>query len=333
MSRIYGIFDGERKRETLPELCLELLSEQRKIWPACYQGYKSLEHNKVREITCNGFSVRVQHNPGRIKSTLADVEEKEVMERPCFLCADNLPEEQKGILYRNEYLILCNPMPVFSSHFTVCHKEHRPQSIAEHVGTFIQLMIDLGSDWTVLYNGPRCGASAPDHLHFQAVPSRQMPVEAEIKETERLEKITEIDGILFSTVRNIGREVIAFEGENPAFLANACRMILSALKRALFDDIEPMINIAGFHIGKRLLLMVFPRVKHRPDAFFREGDARLMVSPAVVEMGGVIVTPAEKDFKRLEASAIEDIFREVSLDGKTVSKAIDQIAASNRINS
>ena len=123
--------------------------------------------------------------PGRIKSTLADVGEKSVAERACFLCPPNLPEEQKGILYRKDYLILCNPMPVFSSHFTISHLDHRPQELAGTVATLLTLLCDFGPGFLILYNGPGCGASAPDHLHFQAVPSGLMPIEGEIRATQR----------------------------------------------------------------------------------------------------------------------------------------------------
>jgi len=325
MNRIYAIFDGEQCHSSLSGLCSELLSEQKLTWPDCQQGYKSLANIAVREIACNGFNVRVQHNPGRIRSTLADVEEKRIKERPCFLCQNNLPEKQRGIFYRNEYLILCNPAPVFSSHFTICHKEHRPQSIAGHIETFLRLMLDFGEGWTVLYNGPGCGASAPDHLHFQAAPSGQMPVEEEIKEKNRLKRIAKFDGILFSKVRNAGREIIIAEGDNPASLANAFRVILSALEKRLSAGVEPMINIAGLHSKGARRLLIFPRTKHRPDVFFKEGNDRVAVSPAIAEMGGIIVTPVEKDFKRLGASAIEDIFREVSLDGEILNRFFDSI--------
>jgi hypothetical protein len=325
LNRIYASFDGGQSGKPLPEICFELLSEQKHTWPECCLGYASLERIKIREIACNGFIVRVQHNPGRIKSTLADVKEKEIKQRPCFLCPGNLPAEQKGILYRNEYLILCNPAPVFSSHFTICNKEHRPQSIAEYLDIFLQLMVDLGSGWTVLYNGPECGASAPDHLHFQAVPSGQMPVENEIKGEKSFIKVRQVDGVLLSRVSNIGREAFILEGDNPTTLEGIFKEILSILKRHLSIEKEPMVNIVGFHSTNKLCIVIFPRSKHRPDRFFREGEDRLIVSPAVVEMGGIFVTPVEKDFSILNASITEDIFREVSLDGEILDRIIDSI--------
>jgi hypothetical protein len=267
--------------------------------------------------------VRLQHNPGRIKSSLADVGEKKVKERRCFLCLDHLPEGQKGILYRSEYLILSNPMPVFSSHFTVSHLDHRLQAIAEHINTLFQLMADFGSGWTVLYNGPKCGASAPDHLHFQAAPSGQMPIEKEIREEKRLTLMTQDDGVLLYRVKDLGREVIILEGDDPMAVGDVFKGFLNALKRVFLIDEEPMMNIAGFHETRKWRLVIFPRRKHRPDAFFREGDDRVVVSPGVIDMGGVLITPVEKDFERLDAAAVEDIYGEVSLEGKTVEGAIE----------
>jgi hypothetical protein len=323
--KIYARFDGGEGVKSLSGLCLELLSEQKNSWLDLRNGCESLRVVREREVTCRGFSVRLQYNPGRIRSSLASVGEKNAAERQCFLCLDHLPESQKGLLYRGEYLILCNPMPIFSSHYTVSHLEHRRQAITEHIGTLIQLMAEFGSGWTVLYNGPKCGASAPDHLHFQAGPSGQMPVEKEIREEKRLTLRTQIDGILLYRVRDLGREVVILEGDDPMAVGGAFQVFLNALKKVLLIEEEPMMNIAGFHEEGKWRLVIFPRRKHRPEAFFREGDARVVVSPGSIDMGGVLVTPVEKDFERLDAAAVEGIYGEVSLEASAVEKAIDAI--------
>jgi hypothetical protein len=372
--RTYATFDGG---ESLPGLCLEFLSEQKKAWLDLREGYELLEDVKERDVPCRGFSVRLQYNPRRIKSSLADVSEKMVNEQPCFLCLDHLPEDQKGILYRSEYLILCNPMPVFSSHFTVSHLDHRLQTIAEHIDTLLQLMVDFGSGWTVLYNGPKCGASAPNHLHFQACPSRQMPIEKEIREERRFTLMTQVEGVLLYRVGGLGREVMILEGDNRMAVGGVFKRYLGALKKVLLIpaagyhgpppwrnasscgrpvptldgrfaphgrrtggnglfpwgsiDEEPMMNIAGFYKeGKgeerKWRLVIFPRRKHRPEAFSKEGDARVVVSPGVIDMGGVLITPVEKDFEWLDGAAVEGIYGEVSLEGETVERAIDAMA-------
>jgi ribosomal protein S18 acetylase RimI-like enzyme len=329
--KTYATFDrGEsysaphpERVKNLPGLCLELLSEQKKTWLDLQEGYESFKDIRERDIFCKGFSVRLQSNPGRIKSSLADVGEGITNERQCFLCLNHLPEGQKGILYGCDHLILCNPMPVLPSHFTISHLDHRRQNISEHIDSFLQLMADFGFGWTVLYNGPKCGASAPDHLHFQAVPSGQMPIEKEIREVNRVALIKQVNGVLLYRVRDLGREVIILEGNDPIAVENALKDFLHAMKKVLLIGEEPMINIAGFHEERKWRLVIFLRRKHRPEAFFCEGDARVVVSPGVIDMGGLLITPMEKDFERLDAAAVDGIYREVSLEGKTVERAID----------
>ncbi len=321
--KIYAAFDEKEGVRILPGLCLELLTEQKKVWQGLREGYELLGKVKERDVSCMGFSVRLQQNPGRIKSSLADVGERNAKGQECFLCVDHLIESQRGILYRNDYLILCNPMPIFSPHFTVSHLDHRRQAITEHIDAFLRLMTDLGSGWMVLYNGPKCGASAPDHLHFQVNPSRQMPIEGEIREKKRLTLMRQVKGVSVRHLSDVGREVILLEGLHPAGIREAFRSFLNALKGVLLVDEEPMMNVAGFREGREWHLMIFPRRKHRPDAFFQEGDARVVVSPGVVDMGGLLITPVEKDFRRLDAAAVEGIYREVSLEEKTVKRAID----------
>ncbi len=323
IQKTYVAFDGGESLKDLSGRCLDLLSEQKKTWQDLREGYESLRNVEERDVRCTGFSVRLQRNSGRIKSSLADVGEKNSNERPCFLCLEHLPEGQKGILYRNDYLILCNPMPVFASHFTISHVDHRRQAISEHVDAFSEVMTDLGSGWIVLYNGPKCGASAPDHLHFQASPSGQMPIEEEIGEKKRLILITRVDGVSLYRMKDVGREVILLEGYNPMALGEVLKSFMNALKKVLLVNEEPMVNIAGFYKEGKRHLVIFPRRKHRPDAFFQEGNARVVVSPGVIDMGGLLITPMGKDFYRLDASAIEGIYREVSLERETVEKAVN----------
>jgi Domain of unknown function (DUF4922) len=325
--RVYAIFDGKERANGLPGLCLDFLAEQKKAWPDLLKGYELLQDVRERHLPCRGFSVRLQHNPGRIRSSTAEVGRKEGNGRRCFLCLDHLPEGQKGILHRDEYLILCNPMPVFSPHFTISHLDHRRQAITEQINTFLQLMADFGSGWTVLYNGPRCGASAPDHLHFQVVPSGQMPIEKEILEKKRLALLTPVGDCLLYRVKDLGREVVVLEGDDLTAMGSAFNRFLESLRTVLSIEEEPMMNIAGFHRKEKGekgkgCLVIFPRRKHRPDSFFREENARVVVSPGAIDMGGVLITPVKKDFERLDAASVEGIYEEVSLEGRTVERAI-----------
>jgi hypothetical protein len=324
--KIYASFDGSEGGKNLPGHCLALLSGQKESWQKLKDAYEALETVRTRKVPLNGFSVRLYYNPGRLTSATAAVGQKDVKDRPCFLCINNLPHEQKGILYREAYMILCNPMPAFPSHFTIAHVEHRPQSISETFDAFLGLIADLGGGWITLYNGPRCGASAPDHHHFQAMPAGQMPAEREIREEARLLVVAQIEDVRVCRVNDMGREIILLVGDNRVSMAYVFTRFFTALKKVITTEDEPMVNIAGFHEGASWHVALFPRQKHRPDAFFREGDERIVVSPGVVEMAGVLVTPMERDFERLDAEAVEGIYREVSLDGNILAKVIKTMA-------
>jgi hypothetical protein len=319
---IYAAFDG-RGEKGLGGLCEGLLAQQKSAWGDLRKGYETLRHVKSRDLSLSGSTVRLQYNPGRAKSTLAEVEPEKTRLRPCFLCPANLPDGQAGILYREEYLILGNPMPVFASHFTVSHLSHRPQAIAGSIPAILGVMADFSSNWTILYNGPRCGASAPDHFHLQALPSGNLPIEEELRQRGRLEPIHRDHHITLSRVKGLGREAVLIEGSDRAPVTGAFNALLDALRKVLAIEDEPMISVAGLFAEGTWRLIVFPRRSHRPDAFFREGEERIAVSPAAMEMAGVIVTPVEIDFQRLDGPSVEAIFEEVSLPGTTVDEAVE----------
>lgn len=316
--------DGKALR-SLPEHIHDLFSEQMGSWQRLQDAYDILKTLKTRAIFFAGFSVSLYNNPGRLISATAAVGQKDVKDRPCFLCLHNLPIEQKGILYREEFIILYNPMPVFPYHLTVAHVGHRPQSVAEYFDAFLSLALDLGEKWTTLYNGPRCGASAPDHLHFQALPVGRLPIERELRKPGKLFLAFKIEGVRVYTAHGLGREVIVLVGKDRESMVHTFKKTLASLRVAIPSDDEPMMNLAGFHDGKSWHIALFPRRKHRPDAFFREGDDRIVVSPGVVEMSGILVTPMERDYYRLDAPAVEAIYQEVSLDRNTVIRVIETL--------
>jgi hypothetical protein len=323
--KTYASFGGGEGAQRLPELCLALFAAQREAWPDLRRGCESLKGVREKTVSCRGFSVRLQHNPERIQNALAGAGERQIAGRKCFLCPDHLPENQKGVLYRNEYLILCNPRPIFRAHFTVAHLKHRPQSIAGESSALLRLLADFGPGWTFFYNGPQCGASAPDHLHFQAAPAGQMPIEREMREEKRFSDRKRIDGVVFYRLKDLGREVVVMEGEDPLALERVFKRLLDALRRVLSLPKEPMVNVAGYHEGREWSLLVFPRRKHRPEAFFREGEKRVVVSPGAIDMGGVLIAPVEKDFERLGTDEIGGIYREVSLETEIVREAMDAL--------
>ena len=293
-----------------------LLEDQKKNWTQLYEGYKSLETVKTRSFEFDGFKIKVQFNPGRIKSSAAKVDPKSIKERRCFLCFENLPPEQKGIIYNKEYLILCNPFPIFPEHFTLPDINHFPQEIKESFGTLLSFAKDLHRHYTVFYNGPKCGASAPDHLHFQAGSRNFMPFESEF------------DGLknkygeeIFSgrTLNVFGaddglRRFISIEGKSFEDVSSAFDIFYGLYDSLISSGEEPMMNILssyGEDTGWRVV--IFLREKHRPSHYFAGGDDRILLSPASVDIGGVCITPLEEDFNKITSGKIVEIFKEVEI--------------------
>ena len=155
-----------------------LIEHQKQTWPMLAEGYAAFEAMETKRIEVDGSGVIVQHNPKRIRSTAARVDKASVGARACFLCPDSLPVEERAIRYGDDLMILCNPFPVLDRHLSIVHRDHAPQQIEGNVEMLLMLARDLSPDFFVLYNGPRCGASAPDHLHFQACSREGLPVEA-----------------------------------------------------------------------------------------------------------------------------------------------------------
>ncbi|SEM54422.1 protein of unknown function [Syntrophus gentianae] len=328
-SRIFADFDPERDFEAgprLPDLCGQLLSRQKGNWPKLKAGYDAVADSLFRTIDCGGFSVVLQFNPQRIVSSGARVDPASISARPCFLCPANLPEAQQGILYRRHFLVLCNPFPIFPQHYTISDLNHSPQSLEEHLDIFLLLARDLAPSLAVFYNGPRCGASAPDHLHFQACPAGSLPIEGQLDDGRPVLPVATYRSARISRVKDLGRAVLAIEVSDAADLIDAIKKILTVMKDNVFPDKEPMLNLHGsFHEGKWRVLL-FPRRKGRPDLYDREEAERVLISPASVEMGGLLVAPVERDFRRLNPDLVRHIYREVSVDPALLDEWTDQLS-------
>ena len=158
----------------------KLINDQQNEWELAGKNYAGLKSVKVRTLAFDGFDMLVQFNPERIRSSAAKVDAKSIEARPCFLCQKNLPKEQRGIPVLDKYLILVNPFPIFPEHLTIPHFNHIDQRIENKFEEMLE-MARLLEDFTIFYNGPKCGASAPDHFHFQAGIKRFMPIERDYK--------------------------------------------------------------------------------------------------------------------------------------------------------
>lgn len=296
--------------------CERLLKLQLENWFQLARGYKSLSSVKTKSFWYSGFKILVQFNSGRIKSTSAKIDRESINNRECFLCAENLPEEQKGIGILGKYLILCNPHPIFPEHFTIASLEHQPQEILSSFEDLIEITRKLSAKYSLIYNGPKCGASAPDHLHFQAGTKNFMPVEDEFNflKNEYGEIINETSSLIISAVDDGLRKFLSFEAKDSKLLNEVFHKFYSTYNSLNSNEEEPMMNIVSSYeeiFGWRII--IFLRSKHRSSHYYLEGKDRIMVSPASIDLGGVCITPIEKDFKKVSREIIAEIFYEVSL--------------------
>lgn len=312
--RYAAVFDGRGETPPLADLALGLLARQKEEWPALRKGYAALDGVRTRLIRGGGWGVQVQFNPQRIVSSGANLDPESLRRRPCFLCPGNLPPEQQAILYRDDWFVLCNPMPIFPGHLTIAHQRHLSQSLADHLGAFLRLAEDFGPGMTVFYNGPLSGASAPDHLHFQAAPAGLMPVEQEIPAAPESGGDRDA-GVTIRNVAGLGRGLLVIEGREKRVVIASAQKAIAAIGAVATADPEPPLNLLCTFTDGGWRLILFPRRKHRPAAYFREGSGRLLISPGAVDMGGIIITPREEDFLKLTPGLVAGIFWEVAFDG------------------
>lgn len=324
--KVFASFDGKPGGKPLPDLCRDLTETQNATWDKLSQGLAALQRVLTRELHCDDYTVKLQFNPARIISSAAPVDPESIHRRACFLCAGNLPTEQQGILYRRNYFILCNPYPVFPRHYTISHTSHIPQSLEGNYATLLMAARDFHPDFCVLYNGPECGASAPDHLHFQAIPVGTLPVEREIHDiAKRMEKKVPDEASL-STLPNLERGIIVVEEKNDKRLCITLQKLITAMRDILGTPGEPMVNILCSHAHRTWRVVIFVRRKHRPDVYFRSGEERVLISPGGLDMGGFVIMPREKDYATMDALLMRSIYREIAVDATTVQRIISAVS-------
>jgi hypothetical protein len=287
--------------KSLADRARELLREQKSEWDLLKRGYESLASVRTRTFQFDGFEVKLQFNPGRFASSAARVDDKSIRERKCFLCDANRPKEQRGLDCGGGYTLLCNPFPIFPEHFTIAHREHRPQRILDCFGDMLRLARDLSDGYCVFYNGPRSGASAPDHLHLQAGNKNFMPID------------TDLHKVAFDRYL---RRYFYFESCEEDYLIDGLTRVCSAMQSVTACTDEPMMNVIAYYGVPKAgwwRTVIFPRGKHRPAAYFAEGDAELLLSPGTVDMGGVLIVVREHDFERITREDVARIYDEVTL--------------------
>jgi ATP adenylyltransferase/5',5'''-P-1,P-4-tetraphosphate phosphorylase II len=290
-----------------------LFFSQLQKWELARANYKALQKVNTKDFVFGDFTVRVQFNPGRIISSAAKVDTESIQQRKCFLCPQNLPPVQVGIPFGTQYQILVNPYPIFPCHLTIAAYSHADQLIFNRYGDMLDMAKSLNG-YTLFYNGPKCGASAPDHAHFQAGIKGFLPFEREIKNIGK-EIIYHTDELILYAIRDYLRNCFLLETENKNE-ALACFRKLYALLELKDTHNEPMMNILTWYENKKYYSCIFPREKHRPECFFALGDENLLVSPAAVDLAGVFITPLKKDYDRITKKNIVSILNEICISNE-----------------
>jgi len=295
------------------------LDTQLTNWALARNNYDGLKTVKTKSFSFGDFDVKVQFNPARIISSGAKVDAKTIAERKCFLCLENLPAEQKGIDAGN-YTVLVNPFPIFPEHFTIPHKQHIEQQILPYFTDMLDLA-QLLADYVVFYNGPKCGASAPDHLHFQAGTKDFLPLVNDFKRLKdtHAQLLVESETFQLFNFSHYLRTVYCIQSINKKSAVDAFEKLYkhfastpTSLPTPLLEErgAEPMMNIVCTYEEDKWLTFVLPRANFRPWQYSAEGVAQLLISPATVEMCGIFITPIENHFDKITKEDIVSILEQ-----------------------
>ena len=300
-------------------------NRQLEMWEDARHRFRDLKHVEVRQLS---DQLKVQFNPARIVSTGAKIDKHTLGERPCFLCERNRPKEQMTKQIDDHFQLLVNPFPILPVHFTIPATKHQPQSIYRHYGEMHRLL-SLHSELMVFYNGPKCGASAPDHLHFQAGTSGVLPLQTNWQRLSR--NLTDVISLTDEEKISVLRDFLV-----PAFVIiskseDSDEELFHRLYRSMpmrGDESEPMMNIIAWRKGDEFISVVIPREKHRPDAYFAEGEAQMMVSPGALDMAGLIITPREEDFSKINLDKATALLRECGISAEKTEAIVSNLKAS-----
>jgi len=306
------------KQNSNGNLCEEmkvLFDEQKEEWIFLNQKFDNLTHVDSREIKFDGFSITLQYNPDRIHSTSADIDKHLVQPKECFLCIENRPSEQRGIKYGKYFELLCNPYPILKDHFTVVKQKHTSQSLVLHLGEFLNITKDIGDKFTLFYNGPRCGASAPGHMHFQAITKNVLPIENDFDflRTAFIKSSFSNEKISINLSKNYMRYFIAIESSSNKEIILFFKKLNNILKKITTPGQEPLMNVLANYENDTWRLIIFPRAKHRPSHYFQTGEKQIVVSPAAVDLGGLVITPRKADFDKITKADLMEIFRQCTV--------------------
>ena len=297
------------------------ISNQLSSWELAQKNHQALSEVETREMSVDGVSFTVQFNPSRILSTGAKLDAKSIQQRPCFLCRENQPVEQKVIEAAEGYHLCVNPYPILPGHVTIPSVCHTRQEIpTDFFKVLEELFTTLPQGYAVFYNGAYSGASAPDHLHYQGAPQCHIPLIAQYAQWEETKEAIN-EHIYYIKDYACPLFAIEWSGNIPAIdLTDVLKLFPKSS-----EEWEPKLNLLAWKEGQKNILVIIPRGKHRPDCYFAEGASQRMISPGALDMAGIIVTPRKEDFDKITPEDIRSIMQEVGLSQETAQEIITKI--------
>ena len=321
----------------------EFINDQLSRWPEACANFRALRNVRTRKIMTGGLEVSLQHNPARIVSSAAKVDPDSVRKRKCFLCAENRPGEQISLDFEGrkgrKYDVLVNPYPILRDHLVIAMKEHCPQSIWRRYVDMLD-MARAFRRFIVFYNGPECGASAPDHHHFQAAARGQLPLENDIDALLERRRGGAADGNLEYLVSGLDADLFLYRKFLPGIFVirgatskSVAKMFYRLLDCAEWNpDLqpEPMCNVFVWYESGEFRSIVVFRSAHRSSHYYSDGEDHLTVSPGCADMAGCIVMPVEKEFMSVDEAVVGNLMREVAVDRQTESLICRRLVRTQR---
>ncbi|MDH6534591.1 hypothetical protein M2101_001264 [Parabacteroides sp. PM5-20] len=305
---------------------IRLLNRQLKEWPLANKNFLLLKSIRLKTFEMDGFTIKVQFTPSRMLSSNAKVDMFSLKERKCFLCSHHLPPEQEKRVWKAKYLLLVNPYPIFPEHFTIPSIEHVDQRILHRFEDFLELAHALDA-FTVFYNGPKSGASAPDHAHFQAVTRHIMPIDDEVyTRIEEGQRLIQLPGGTLYQLTHYLRNGFVIKAQT----IEAAHTLFKLVYKHLVvkpDEVEPGMNMFAHYQNGTWTITIIPRKKHRPWQFAAKGEERLLSSPGAADIGGLFVTAREEDFEKIRKDLLEDIYSQVCFNDTEIAEIAKKITA------
>ena len=300
-------------------------THQLDTWDEIRQRYEALKHVGLKQLGLR----QLQYNPARMVSTGAQIDRQTIAQRACFLCEKNRPEEQLTIDLGDDFELMVNPFPVLPMHFTIVRKTHVPQTILENY-TEIYRLLELFPELFVFYNGPMSGASAPDHMHFQAGIGQELPLMTVLRklEKERQVLIKQGNGSSLSMFNTVSFNAFVIKSKAQETEMTLFKQLYAAMP-VREGEKEPRMNIVAWRDGSEDVIVVLPRDNHRPACYFEEGDRRMVISPGALDMAGLIITPREEDFNRMSEDKLISILKEVSIKEKDMENIKEKLTTVN----